>query len=70
MSTPSTSNTGGYLSPKAAADYCGIAYDTFTKLARQEGLRPDGIIGRRKRYTRATLDRLMRTLRARAERGQ
>lgn len=62
----STQNTG-YLSSKAAAEYCGVAYDTFTRLARQEGLRPDGVIGKRKRYTRATLDRLMRTLRNRSE---
>ena len=49
-----------WRSAREAAQYCGVHYDTFTKLARAEGLRPDGHIGKRPRYATATLDRWLR----------
>jgi len=58
-----------YLSPKAAAEYLAIHYRTFLALARREGLRPDAVIGARKRYLLTTLARLGEVLRERQEAG-
>lgn len=50
----------GWLSSREAAKHCGIHYDTFTKWVREEGLRHDGLVGKRKRWSRERLDAYLR----------
>lgn len=57
----------GYLTPKQAAEYCGLHYRTFLALAREQGLRPAAVFGARNRYTTQQLDTFGKTLRLRAE---
>lgn len=58
-----------WLTVQQAAKYCRVHRITFMRLAKQEGLRADGMVGKRNRYRIASLDKFMATMRKRSEAG-
>jgi excisionase family DNA binding protein len=55
------SSTSPYLTAAEAAEYVRKTYKAFDHLVRREGI-PFVRIGRHRRFTRAQLDRVMRTM--------
>lgn len=53
--------TGPYLRPKDAATYLGMSYKSFDAWVRKHGV-PCKWIGRHRRFSQATLDRVLDTL--------
>jgi predicted site-specific integrase-resolvase len=51
-----------WLTPEEAAEYCKVSLSTFNRWVRDEGIRPDGIAAKSKRYLPQTLDSLMVTM--------
>jgi predicted site-specific integrase-resolvase len=51
-----------WLTPIEAAQYCKVSLATFNRWVREEGIRPDGLALRAKRYLPQTLDSLMTTM--------
>lgn len=51
----------GYLSARHAAEYLDMPYRTFDKWVRREGV-PHALVGRQRRFSRTTLDAVMKTL--------
>jgi excisionase family DNA binding protein len=51
----------GYLTAKEAAEYVGTSYRGFDQFVRRHGV-PHVRYGRRRRFTKATLDRVLQTM--------
>lgn len=50
----------GWLSVKKAAAYLDVSYSQFRALVAAGAIRPDGMVGARRRFAPASLDRWMR----------
>jgi hypothetical protein len=54
--------TSQWLTPDEAAAYCKVSRNTFNRWRREEGIRPDGVAGKRPRFLPQTLDGVMAAL--------
>jgi excisionase family DNA binding protein len=54
--------TSPWLTPDEAATYCRVSLSTFLRWVATEGIRADGVVGKRNRYLPQTLDGLMRAI--------
>lgn len=54
--------TTPWMTPDESAEYCRMSRAAFNRWVTNEGIRPDGVVGRSKRYLPRTLDSVMATI--------